>query len=35
VRVSTNAYYELHLDLDDANAHLIKDGDEGEVIINE
>jgi putative phosphotransacetylase len=26
---------ELHIDLDDANAHLVKNGDEGELIINE
>jgi len=32
VRASNNAYFEAHLDLDDANANLIKNGDLGEVI---
>ncbi|MDD2489884.1 MAG: phosphate propanoyltransferase [Bacilli bacterium] len=35
IRVIDNAKYELHLDLDDANAHLLKNGDEGEVLLNE
>ena len=32
VRASNNAYFEAHLDLDDANANLIKNGDLGEII---
>ena len=30
---SEEAYFELHLDTDDANAHLLKQGDEVEIII--
>ncbi len=33
VRISDNYDYEVHLDTDDANAFLIKNGDEGEIII--
>ena len=32
VKVSKEAYFECHLDLDDANAHLIKNNDVGEII---
>ena len=32
LRESEDAYFELHLDTDDANAHLIKNGDIGEII---
>ncbi len=32
LKVSDEAYYELHIDTDDANAHLIKNGDIGEII---
>jgi len=32
LKVSENAYFEAHLDTDDANAHLIKDGDIVEII---
>lgn len=32
LKVSDEAYFELHLDTDDANAHLIKNGDIGEII---
>lgn len=32
LKVSENAYFEVHLDTDDANAHLIKDGDIVEII---
>ena len=32
LKVSEEAYYELHIDTDDANAHLIKNGDIGEII---
>jgi len=32
LKVSENAYFEVHLDTDDANAHLIKDGDTVEII---
>jgi propanediol utilization protein len=32
VKVKENYNLEIHLDLDDANAHLIKNGDEGEII---
>ena len=31
---SEEAYFELHLDTDDANAHLLKQNDEVEIIIN-
>ena len=31
-KVSDDAFSELHLDTDDANAHLIKNGDIGEII---
>ena len=27
-----NGYFEAHLDLDDANANLVKNGDVGEII---
>ena len=30
---SDEAYFELHLDTDDANAHLVKNGDIGEIIL--
>ena len=32
LKPSNEAYFELHLDTDDANAHLIKNGDIGEII---
>lgn len=32
LKVSNEAFFELHLDTDDANAHLIKNGDIGEII---
>ena len=32
VKVLKDAYFECHLDLDDANAHLIKNNDVGEII---
>ena len=32
LKVSNDAFFELHLDTDDANAHLIKNGDMGEII---
>ena len=32
LKVTDEAYFELHLDTDDANAHLIKNGDIGEII---
>lgn len=32
LKVQDEAYFELHLDTDDANAHLIKQGDIGEII---
>lgn len=32
LKVSDKAFFELHLDTDDANAHLIKNGDIGEII---
>ncbi len=32
LKVSDEAFFELHLDLDDANAHLIKNGDIGEIL---
>ena len=32
LKVSDDAFFELHLDTDDANAHLIKSGDIGEII---
>ena len=32
LKVSKDAFFELHLDTDDANAHLIKNGDIGEII---
>lgn len=32
VKLKDNFVFELHLDLDDANAHLLKNGDEGEII---
>lgn len=32
LKISDNAFFELHLDTDDANAHLIKNGDIGEIL---
>ena len=32
LKVSDEAFFELHIDTDDANAHLIKNGDIGEII---
>lgn len=32
LRVSDNAYFELHIDTDDANSHLVKNGDIGFII---
>jgi len=32
LKVAENSYFELHLDTDDANSHLIKDGDIVEII---
>ena len=32
LKVSDEAYFELHLDTDDANAHLVKNGDIGEIL---
>ena len=32
LKVSDDAYFELHLDTDDANAHLINNGDIGEIL---
>ena len=32
LKISNDAFFELHLDTDDANAHLIKNGDIGEII---
>lgn len=32
LKISDNAFFELHLDTDDANAHLIKTGDIGEIL---
>lgn len=32
IKCSEEAYFELHLDTDDANAHLISDGDIGEIL---
>lgn len=32
LKISNEAFFELHLDTDDANAHLIKNGDIGEII---
>lgn len=32
LKVSNEAYFELHIDTDDANAHLIKNGDIGEIL---
>lgn len=32
LRVSNESYFEMHLDTDDANAHLIKNGDIGEIL---
>ena len=32
LKVSDKAYFELHIDTDDANAHLIKNGDIGEIL---
>ena len=32
LKVNKKSYYELHLDTDDANAHMVKNGDIGEII---
>lgn len=32
LKVSDEAFFELHIDTDDANAHLVKNGDIGEII---
>lgn len=32
LRVSENSYFEMHLDTDDANAHLIKNGDFAKIV---
>ena len=32
LRVSDSSYFEMHLDTDDANAHLVKNGDLVEII---
>lgn len=32
IKCSEEAYFELHLDTDDANAHLVKNGDIGDII---
>jgi len=32
IKKAAQAYFELHLDTDDANAHLIKNGDIGEIV---
>ncbi len=32
LKVSDDSYFELHLDTDDANAHLVKNGDIGEIL---
>ena len=32
LKVSDKAYFEMHLDTDDANAHLVKSGDIGEIL---
>ena len=32
LKVSDEAYFELHIDTDDANSHLIKNGDIGEIV---
>ena len=32
LKVSDEAFFELHLDTDDANAHLVKNGDIGEIV---
>lgn len=32
LKVSDDSYFELHLDTDDANAHLVKSGDIGEIL---
>lgn len=32
LKVADNSYFEMHLDTDDANAHLIKNGDIGEIL---
>lgn len=33
LKVSEKSYYELHIDTDDANANLIKNGDIGEIVL--
>lgn len=35
LKVSDAAYYEMHLDTDDANAFLLKNGDEVEILVGE
>ena len=32
LKVSEESFFELHIDTDDANAHLIKNGDIGEIV---
>lgn len=32
IKVSEEAFFELHIDTDDANAHLVKNGDIGEIL---
>ena len=32
LKVAEASYFELHLDLDDANAHLVRNGDIAEII---
>lgn len=32
IKISNESFFELHLDTDDANAHLIKNGDIGEIL---
>lgn len=33
LKVADASYFELHLDMDDANAHLVQNGSEGEIIL--
>ena len=35
VKATNDAYFEAHVDLDDANAHLIKTGDVGIILIGD
>ena len=35
IKEAPNSYFELHLDTDDANAHLIQNGDKGEILIEQ